>query len=121
MTEMTKRDALVFAQNAIATIETAEATEAWNKIQKMIDQLDAAKLRDRKPSKAVLEKRAANASLGETFRGYVAEHDSCTVADIIANVPEAKELSVSKVASVLRATEGITRTEVKRKGYYHVA
>ena len=59
MTKMTKKNAFAIAQEALSTIETAEATEAWNVIQKEIERLERnalkAKSGERKLTKAQRE------------------------------------------------------------------
>lgn len=59
MTKMTKKTAFAIAQEALSTIETAEATEAWNVIQKEIERLERnalkAKSGERKLTKAQRE------------------------------------------------------------------
>lgn len=115
MTKVTKREAINYV------LTSFDVPEQYAEVfRHMIEQMDARNGAERKPSKATLERRAQNASLGEVFKGYIAENDGCTVADILANVPEAEGLSSSKVASVLRSTDGVVRTEVKRKGHYHI-
>ena len=59
MTKMTKKNAFAIAQEALSTIETAEATEAWNVIKKEIERLERnalkAKSGERKLTKAQRE------------------------------------------------------------------
>lgn len=45
MTKMTKKEAFKLAQEALSTIETADADRAWTVIQKEIDRLDRTALK----------------------------------------------------------------------------
>lgn len=72
----------------------------------------------KKPSKAEIEKRNANKALSESFVAYIKAHDNKVAC---AELVKEFDLTPSKVSSVIRMTEGVTKTEIKGKVYYSVA
>lgn len=69
MTKMTKKMAFELAQKALDTIDTEDAVNAWNILQKEIDRLEAAKVKARTTeTKADKEHAAFRAQVLEMVR-----------------------------------------------------
>ena len=110
---MTTRELL----NAI--IENAELTaEHRTKAQEMLNSLS----KERKPSKADLEKQAANDALKNEIHELLLERGSMIAADIVAALStEERPLSVSKISAMCRQLKdaemvSVSDVKVKSKG-----
>ena len=95
MTKMTKKTAFAIAQEALSTIETAEAREAWDVIQKEIDRLERVALKA-KTTETKADK--AKAEFRQTVLELVADAGKAMRAGEIA---EALGVSGQKVTAAL--------------------
>ena len=108
---MTSRELLT------AIVEETELTaEHRAKAQEMLNALS----KERKPSKAELEKQAANDALKAEIYGLLVERGSMIASDIVAALAtEERSLSVSKVSAMcrqLKDAEKVFVADVKVKG-----
>lgn len=110
---MTKRD---YFNSLLAINEVSSNEELVQFINHELELLDK-KNSQRKPSKVALE----NASKKDALVALLT-NEPMTIADIQAKGDETiKAMSVSSIAGLLRADSRVTRTEIKRKGFYTLA
>ena len=82
MTKMTKKTAFTLAQEALGTIETEEARQAWDVIQKELDRLERVALKAKNgETKADREK----AEFRQTVLEFVADAGQAVRATDVAN------------------------------------
>lgn len=133
MMKFTKKIALEVAINAIenATLPewsysegedtlTVTKAEAIEKLQKMIEQLDAKVSAPKKPTKV----QEANEGVKEVIKAVLDGQNPMTVSEIMTHSAELGTLSNQKVASLVRqmVEAGVlVRTEEKRKAYFALA
>lgn len=133
MMKFTKKIALEVAINAIenATLPewsysegedtfTVTKAEAIEKLQKMIEQLDAKASAPKKPTKV----QEANEGVKEVIKAVLDGQNPMTVSEIMTHSAELGTLSNQKVASLVRqmVEAGVlVRTEEKRKAYFALA
>ena len=116
MTKMTKKNAFAIAQEALSTIETAEATEAWNVIQKEIERLERNALKAKSGERKMTKTQRENVALKEQIAGILANCENGTQAKEIA---AEMGLSVQKVSALCKQlVEG--GAVVKTEGAKHV-
>ena len=103
--KMTKKAAFVIAQNALESIETEEARQAWDVIQKEIERLERTALKA-KTTETKADK--AKAEFRQTVLELVADNGNAMRA---GDVAQALEVSVQKAAAALNAlvAEGALR------------
>lgn len=133
MMKLTKKVALEVAINAIEnsilpewsysqgeetlTVSKAEAIE---KIQKMIESLDAKASAPKKPTKI----QEANEGVKDIIKAVLDGQAPMTISNIMAHSAELSALSNQKVASLVRqmVEAGVlVRTEEKRKAYFSLS
>ena len=96
MTKMTKKEAFKLAQEALSTIENADADRAWTVLQNEIDRLERVAL------KATTETKAdkAKAEFRQTVLELVADNGAAMRA---GDVAKALEVSTQKASAALNA------------------
>jgi len=99
MTKMTKKVAFTLAQDALNTIDTNEAREAWDVIQKELDRLERVAL------KAKTTETKADKAKAE-FRQTVLELVADTGAMRAGDVAKALGVSTQKASAALNALVG---------------
>jgi len=116
MTKMTKKAAFAIAQEALSTIETAEATEAWNVIQKEIERLERAALKAKTGERKLTKTQKENLVVKTEITGIIANHEGGMQAKEIA---AELGLSVQKISALCKqlVEEGIV---AKTEGAKHV-
>lgn len=105
MTKMTKKEAFKLAQEALATIENADADRAWTVIQNEIDRLERVALKA-KTTETKADK--AKAEFRQTVLELVADNGAAMRA---GDVAKALEVSTQKASAALNAlvAEGALR------------
>lgn len=133
MMKFTKKVALEVAINAIEnstlpnwsftegeeTLSISKA-EAIEKLQKMIEQLDAKAAAPKKPTKV----QEANEGVKDIIKAVLEGQSPMTVSEIMTHSAELGALSNQKVASLVRqmVEAGVlVRTEEKRKAFFALA
>lgn len=119
MTKMTKKTAFTMAQEALNTIETEEARQAWDVIQKELDRMERVALKAKTTeTKADREK----AAFRQTVLEFVVDHGEAVRA---GDVAKALDVNVQKVSPALNrlVDEGTLVKFVgeKRVNFYKVA
>ena len=116
MTKMTKKNAFTIAQEALSTIETAEATEAWNILQKEIERLERNALKAKSGERKMTKTQRENVALKEQIAGILANYENGIQAKEIA---AEMGLSVQKISALCKqlVEEGAI---VKTEGAKHV-
>ena len=118
MTKMTKKEAFKLAQEALSTIETADADRAWTVIQNEIDRLERVALKV-KTTETKADK--AKAEFRQTVLEVVADAAEAVRA---TDVAKALEVSVQKASAALNALvedAALVKFTEKRVTYFKVA
>jgi len=118
MTKMTKREAFKLAQEALSTIETADADRAWTVIQNEIDRLERVALKA-KTTETKADK--AKAEFRQTVLECVADSADAVRA---TDVAKALEVSVQKASAALNALvedAALVKFTEKRVTFFKVA
>lgn len=97
MTKMTKKEAFKLAQEALSTIETADADRAWTVIQNEIDRLERVALKA-KTTETKADK--AKAEFRQTVLELVADNGAAMRA---GDVAQALGVSTQKASAALNA------------------
>ena len=97
MTKMTKKEAFKLAQEALSTIETADADRAWTVIQNEIDRLERVALKA-KTTETKADK--AKAEFRQTVLELVADNGAAMRA---GDVAQAMGVSTQKASAALNA------------------
>lgn len=97
MTKMTKKTAFTMAQDALNTIDTEEARQAWDVIQKEIDRLERVALKA-KTTETKADK--TKAEFRQTVLEFVADAAEAVRA---TDVAKALDVSVQKASAALNA------------------
>lgn len=105
MTKMTKKEAFKLAQEALSTIENADADRAWTVLQNEIDRLERVALKA-KTTETKADK--AKAEFRQTVLELVADNGAAMRA---GDVAKALEVSTQKASAALNAlvAEGALR------------
>ena len=116
MTKMTKKNAFAIAQEALSTIETAEATEAWNILQKEIERLERNALKAKNGERKLTKTQRENVELKIQITGILTNRENGVQAKEIA---AEMGLSIQKVSALLKqlVAEGHV---MKTEGAKHV-
>lgn len=97
MTKMTKKEAFKLAQEALSTIENADADRAWTVLQNEIDRLERVALKA-KTTETKADK--AKAEFRQTVLELVADNGAAMRA---GDVAKALEVSTQKASAALNA------------------